>query len=164
MHAQYLNDSLIEITGIGFLECQILWRLAAATDPQGCSAAEERISSRPTENSHPNIDADWHEHVRPELLHLFADAVNIVRADLINSCNPPHTDATIRIPILHVKPWLIALNQARLTLAARFSIGEEHSNQSAPDDLSPTTITQLFIEFFGSLQHLLLEITEGSED
>ncbi|MEI8109312.1 MAG: DUF2017 family protein [Verrucomicrobiota bacterium] len=160
MRAQYLNDSLIEITGIGFLECQILWRLAAAADPHDSSAAQERISSRPTENSHPHIDADWHEHVRPELLHLFASAVEIVRADLINSSTSPHANSTVRIPILHVKPWLIALNQARLTLAARFSIGEEHANHPAPEDLSPTTIAQLFIEFFGVLQQVLLKMTE----
>jgi len=77
-------------------------------------------------------------------LFLFASAVEIVRADLINSSTSPHANSTVRIPILHVKPWLIALNQARLTLAARFSIGEEHANHPAPEDLSPTTIAQLF--------------------
>ena len=61
----------------------ILWRLAAAADPSGSAAAEQRLASSPTDGSEPEIDEDWKEHVLPELRVLFASAVEIVRVDLV---------------------------------------------------------------------------------
>ncbi len=159
MRARYLDLQTLEITGIGFLEGSILWRISAAADPTGSRAAEERIASSPTRGGELEIDEDWQEHVIPELRTLFASAVEIVRHDLVNSWLHPGTDAALRIPLDHVEAWLLALNQARLALAARHSFTDESMNDQPPLDLQPETVARIFVDFFGGLQHLLLEAT-----
>ena len=163
MRARYPDPKNLEITGIGFLEGSILWRLAAAADPGGNPAAETRLASSPTGGGEPQLDADWQEHVLPELRMLFASAVEIVRHDLVGSWRHPGTDAGLRIPVAHIEAWLLALNQARLALAARHDLTEGTMNERPPDDLRPPTIARLFVDFFGGLQHLLIEATGKDE-
>lgn len=160
MHARLLDEDTLEITGIGFLEGAILWRLAAAADPHGSAAAEERLAASPTGGAEPALDDDWKEHVLPELRTMFASAVEIVRMDLVGSWLSPGTDAALRVPVHHVEAWLIALNQARLALAARYDLTEKTMTQRPPEDLQPRTLARLFVDFFGGLQQLLLEAAD----
>ena len=160
MRARRLDEDTLEISGIGFLEGAILWRLAAAADPRGSAAAEERLASSLTGGAEPALDEEWQEHVLPELRTLFASAVEIVRMDLVGSWLGPGTDATLRVPVHHVEAWLIALNQARLALAARHDLTEKTMTQRPPEDLQPRTLARLFVDFFGGLQQLLLEAGE----
>lgn len=162
MRARLLDEDTLEISGIGFIESAILWRLAAAADPHGSAAAEERLAGSLTGGAQPELDEDWKENVLPELRTMFASAVEIVRMDLVGSWLSPGTDAVVRIPVHHVEPWLIALNQARLALAARHDLTEEAMTQRPPEDLHPRTLARLFVDFFGGLQQLLLEAGEGS--
>ena len=160
MRTRRLDENTIEVSGIGFVESALLWRLAAAADPHGSKAAEQRLASSPTAGAEPGLDEEWKEHVLPELRTLFATAVEIVRADLVGSWISPGTDAAVRVPVAHIEPWLIALNQARLALAARHGLTEETMNQRPPEDLAPPTLARLFVDFFGGLQQLLLEAAE----
>ena len=160
MRAFRIDADTIEVSRIGFIEGAILWRLAAAADPSGSRAAQERLASTPTAGAEPGLDEDWKEHVLPELQTLFASAVEIVRMDLVGSWLGPGTDATLRIPVHHVEAWLIALNQARLALAARYNLTEKAMTQRPPEDLQPRTLARLFVDFFGGLQQLLLEAGE----
>ena len=160
MRARHLDEDTLEISGIGFLEGAILWRLAAAADPRGSTAAEERLASSLTGGAEPGLDEEWKEHVLPELRTLFASAVEIVRMDLVGSWLGPGTDAAVRVPVHHVEAWLIALNQARLALAARYDLTEKAMTQRPPEDLQPRTLARLFVDFFGGLQQLLLEAGE----
>ena len=160
MRARLLDEDTLEITGIGFLESAILWRLAAAADPHGSAAAEERLAASPTGGAEPALDDDWKEHVLPELRTMFASAVEIVRMDLVGSWLSPGTDAALRVPVHHVEPWLIALNQARLALAARHGLTEAAMTRHPPDDLQPATLARLFVDFLGGLQQILLEAEE----
>lgn len=162
MHARQIDDDTIEVSGIGFLEGAILWRLAAAADPSGSQAAEERLASSPTAGAEPGLDGEWKEYVLPELRTLFATAVEIVRMDLVGSWLSPGTDASIRVPVGHIEAWLIALNQARLALAARHGLTEKNMSERPPENLDPTTIARLFVDFFGGLQELLLEAAEDA--
>ena len=160
MRARLLDEDTLEITGIGFLESAILWRLAAAADPHGSAAAEERLAGSLTAGAEPGLDEDWKEHVLPELRTMFASAVEIVRLDIVGSWLSPSTDAALRVPVHHVEPWLIALNQARLALAARHDLTEEAMTQRPPEDLQPRTLARLFVDFFADLQQLLLAAGE----
>lgn len=161
MRARLLDEDTLEISGIGFIESAILWRLAAAADPHGSAAAEERLAGSLTGGTQPELDEEWKENVLPELRTMFASAVEIVRMDLVGSWLSPGTDAVLRIPVHHVEPWLIALNQARLALAARHDLTEEVMTQRPPEDLQPRTLARLFVDFFGNLQQLLLEAGES---
>lgn len=160
MRVRRLSASTLEVSGIGYVEGALLWRLAAAADPSGSAAAEQRLASSPTGGSEPEIDEDWREHVLPELRVLFASAVEIVRMDLVQSWIRPGTDASVRVPVNHVEAWLLALNQARLALAARHHLTEAEMESRAPEDLQPGTIARLFVNFFGHLQELLIEAVE----
>ena len=160
MRARLLDEDTLEITGIGFLESAILWRLAAAADPHGSPAAEERLAGSLTGGAEPGLDEDWKEHVLPELRTMFASAVEIVRLDIVGSWLSPGTDAALRVPVHHVEPWLIALNQARLALAARHDLTEKEMTQRPPEDLQPRTLARLFVDFFADLQQLLLAAGE----
>ncbi len=160
MRARRLDEDTLEISGIGFLEGAILWRLAAAADPHGSAAAEERLASSLTGGAEPGLDEEWKEHVLPELKALFASAVEIVRMDLVGSWLGPGSDAAVRVPVAHVEAWLIALNQARLALAARHKLTEKAMTRRPPDNLRPRTLARLFVDFFGGLQQLLLEAGE----
>ena len=160
MRTRLLDEDTLEITGIGFLESAILWRLAAAADPHGSAAAEERLAGSLTGGTEPGLDEDWKEHVLPELRTMFASAVEIVRLDIVGSWLSPGTDAALRVPVHHVEPWLIALNQARLALAARHDLTEEAMTQRPPEDLQPRTLARLFVDFFADLQQLLLAAGE----
>ena len=162
MRARRIDAATLEISGIGFVESALLWRLAAAADPHGSAAAEQRLASSLTGGTDPDLDEEWKEHVLPELRTLFASAVEIVRSDLVGSWLSPGTDAAVRVPVAHIEPWLIALNQARLALAARHDLTEETMNQRPPEDLAPPTLARLFVDFFGHLQELLLEAAEDS--
>ena len=164
MRTRRLDADTLEISGIGFVESALLWRLAAAADPHGSAAAEQRLASSPTAGAVPGLDEEWKEHVLPELRTLFATAVEIVRTDLVGSWISPGTDAAVRVPVAHLEPWLIALNQARLALAARHGLTEETLNQRPPEDLAPPTLARLFVDFFGHLQELLLEAAEDGAD
>ncbi len=163
MRARRIDPATIEVSGIGFLEGEILWRLATAADPTGSEAARQRLASSPSGGAEPALDEDWNEHVIPELQALFASAVQIVRSDLAHSWIRPGTDASVRVPTGHVEAWLIALNQARLALAARHGLTEEVMTQHPPENLQPDTLARLFVDFFGGLQQLLLEATGQAE-
>ncbi len=164
MRVRLLDAATLEVSGIGFIEGALLWRLAAAADPSGSAAAEQRLASSPTAGAEPGIDEDWKEHVLPELRVLFASAVEIVRVDLVHSWISPGTDASVRVPVAHVEAWLLALNQARLALAARHHLTEAQMESRPPEDLQPGTIAHLFVDFFGNLQQLLIEAVESAAD
>ena len=164
MRARRIDADTLEISGIGFVESALLWRLAAAADPHGSAAAEQRLASSLTGGTDPDLDEEWKEHVLPELRTLFASAVEIVRSDLVGSWICPGSDAAVRVPVAHLEPWLIALNQARLALAARHGLTEATMNQRPSDDLHPRTLARLFVDFFGGLQQLLLEVAEDGAD
>ena len=163
MRARRIAPATIEVSGIGFVEGEILWRLAAAADPGGSAAAQQRLASSPTGGAEPALDKDWQEHVLPELQALFASAVEIVRSDLVRSWVRPGTDASVRVPVSHIEAWLIALNQARLALAARHHLTENEMTRRPPEDFQPGTLARLFVDFFGGLQQLLLEAAESPE-
>ena len=92
MRVRHLAAATLEVSGIGFIEGALRWRLAAAADPSGSAAAEQRLASTPTGGTEPGLDADWKEHVLPELRVLFSSAVEIVRMDLARSWISPGTD------------------------------------------------------------------------
>lgn len=164
MRAFRIDADTIEVSRIGFIEGAILWRLAAAADPSGSRAAQERLASTPTAGAEPGLDEDWKEHVLPELQTLFASAVEIVRFDLVSTWLSLGADASVRVPVKHVEAWLLALNQARLALAARHALTEETMTRRPPDDLQPATLARLFVDFFGGLQQLLLEAAEQDSE
>jgi hypothetical protein len=160
MRVRFINEETIEISAIGAIEGFVLWRLAAAADPSGSAEAEKRLASSPTAGRDQEMDSEWEENVLPDLKVLFASAVEIVQHDLLRSWLGPGTESGLRIPVGHIEAWLLALNQARLALAAKHDLTEEIMEQRPPNDLQPQTIARLFVDFFGQLQQLLLVALE----
>jgi len=103
----------------------------------------------------PGINEEWAEYVRPELREAFENAATTVEADL----EPMVTGGEgWTIPLDHVDVWLNTLNQARLVLAAKFDVGEEDMNHTAPyppESERGMAISQIHV--YGLLQECLIQ-------
>jgi len=90
-------------------------------------AVDARLYPDPSEDEEQK--AEWARLVHPELYALFASAREIVTSDLtqIGPEDPtvPFGPWHLPVPAGHVDAWIAAFNQARLTLGARHSVGEE---------------------------------------
>lgn len=128
--------------------------IPSTADPEGSQAATDRLFPAPTTKD-PGINEEWAEYVRPELREAFENATTTVEADL----EPLVTGGEgWTIPLDHVDVWLNTLNQARLVLAARFDVGEEDMNRTAPyppESERGMAISQIHV--YGLLQECLIQ-------
>jgi len=132
--------------------------IPAAANPEGSQAAQDRLYPAPS----AELRDEWDELVRPELRAWFEAATQTVERDLQPLAAGENT---LRIPSGHVDAWLLALNQARLALAARHELGEADLNRPPmppPRDKRDLAISQ--IHTFGLLQECLLQGLEEEED
>lgn len=126
----------------------------------GSSRAEERLYPDPAPDAgDKTISDDWKAHVQPGMHDLFSSARSIVDADL-KRMRPREGAFAIQIPPSHAEPWLNALNQARLAIAAHHDLTEEDMNREEIPAIESARDLAIFrVHFYGFLQHLLLTQT-----
>jgi hypothetical protein len=165
MHIHRLDEKTIALEDIDPLCSALLTSIALRADPEGDPAAEARLFSTPTHGAEPGTDAEWKEYVEPDLRQIFQDAVDVVKGDLAGfppaGIEPPYE---VRLPLSHLDAWIHALNQARLSLAARFDFTEHDMDGRITLDADPRSRALFEVRFYGLLQEFFLhQLDEGSD-
>jgi Domain of unknown function (DUF2017) len=149
----------LEISELDPFLAELLRQIPASTSVENSPAAQKRIFSRPAADDHKEICAEWKVYVEPELQRLFHSATEAVAADLkqLSGNEKTFANRTLFIPAKHADAWLNALNQARLTIAARndFSDGELGDNYRSPIG-SRRDLSLFQVNFYGFLQEFIL--------
>jgi hypothetical protein len=120
--------------------------------------AQTRLYPDPTgEDGDEELRRDWKDHVRPELMRLFASSRDMVTRDL-STLGPNGQGTHLMIPAAHLDAWLNALNQARLVIVEENKFGEADLAQREPPDLATRRgLALLKVHFYAHLQELLVE-------
>jgi hypothetical protein len=137
---------------------ELLRQVPVSAEPGDSEAARERLYPMATTDAKSN--EDWRAYVHPEMKEFFATASEVVREDLENFEQLDETteNYTIEIPTEHFDQWLNVLNQARLSLAARFEFEEKEMSQNGPRTIETVRDLSLFqVHFYGFLQECLLQ-------
>ena len=140
-----------------FLE--LLRQIPVSAEPGDSEAARDRIYPVPMSGESVS-NQDWREYVHPELERLFTSASTVVREDLDRYEEPDETAEhfAFEIPKEHFDQWLNVLNQARLSLAARFDFSEDEMNQNGPKAIETVRDLSLFqVHFYGFIQECILQ-------
>jgi len=133
---------------------ELFLAIPASADPEGSQAANDRLFPAPT-GKEKAINEEWAEYVNPELRETFENAATTVEADLESLLAG---EESWTIPLDHADAWLNTLNQARLVLAAKYDVGEEDMNRTAPfppESERGMAISQIHV--YGLLQECLLQ-------
>ena len=149
----------LEISEIDPFLAELLRQLPGSTSAENSPAAQSRIYSPPTSEHEKEMRAEWKLYVQPELQRLFRSATETVAADLQQLCGNEKTFAnrSLFIPAKHADAWLSALNQARLSIAARneFTDGELSDNYRSPIG-SRRDLSLFQVNFYGFLQEFII--------
>ncbi len=141
---------------------ELIRQIPVSADPGDNEAARERIYPLATQDAPSN--EDWRAYVHPELKALFTGASDMVREDLENfeQLDDSKDNWAFEIPAPHFDQWLNVLNQARLSLAARFEFEEKEMGQNGPRNIETVRDLSLFqVHFYGFLQECLLQDMAG---
>jgi hypothetical protein len=154
----------IEIAELDPFLAELLRQIPGCANPDGASAAEERIFSPPANGAETELCAEWKMYVEPELRRLFQAATQTVAADLeqLNGNERNLANRTLRFPAKHADAWLSALNQARLVIAAKNNFTETELNDHLHSPIGSRRDLSLFqVNFYGFLQEFILREMEG---
>ena len=154
----------IEITELDPFLAELLRQIPACANPDGVSAAEERLFSPPADRNEAEICAEWKLYVEPELRRLFRTATETVAEDLqqLSGNEKMLTDRTLRIPSKHTEAWLSALNQARLVIATKNSFTDGELCDHCRSPIGSRRDLSLFqVNFYGFLQEFILRELPG---
>ena len=157
----------LEISELDPFLAELLRQIPASTSVEHSPAARQRIFSAPAKQTESEICEEWKVYVEPELQRLFQSARETVAADLaqLTGNEKAFANRTLFIPAKHADAWLNALNQARLSIAARndFTEGELGDNYRSPIG-SRRDLSLFQVNFYGFLQEFILrELTECGE-
>lgn len=157
MYITRLDQEKLAFGALDPFVVNLLLLLPAAADTADSPEAEARFFSPPTRGSDPDVDEDWHELVEPELRRLFSDALDIVRQDLapLQGADGALPDLLV-IPHTHVRGWISALNQARLSLTARHRFTEAEMEKPALEG-DARAFALLQVHFYGLIQGKFLQ-------
>ena len=142
---------------------ELLRRVVRSADPSGSEAAHARLFSAPTHDaSEAEMAEDWRRYVEPELAQLFQSALEIIEGD-VKALRMDHKagEAKLSIPVSHLESWIHGLNQARLTLAARYDFKEKEMDRVLPVTGDERAFALLQIRFYGILQEFFLRELEA---
>jgi hypothetical protein len=157
----------LEISELDPFLAELLRQIPASSSIENSPAAKRRIFSAPAGDEHKEICAEWKLYVLPELERLFRSATETVAADLeqLSGNEKTFANRSLLIPTKHADAWLNALNQARLTIAARndFSDGELGDNYRSPIG-SRRDLSLFQVNFYGFLQEFILRELIGCSD
>jgi len=155
----------LEIFDLDPFLAELLRQIPASANPEGASAAEQRLFSAPADASEKGICAEWKVYVEPELRRLFQSATETVAADLapLNGKEQVAANCTLRIPAKHADAWLNALNQARLVIAAKYNFSDHELSDHYRSPIGSRRDLGLFqVNFYGFLQEFILRELEVS--
>lgn len=116
-------------------EVALLREIPRAADPDGHDGAESRLYPGlfidPGDRGGDDDEGDWDEIVHPSLRAAFEGALEVVDRDMsgaepVDGEDGAETLWDVSIPTDHAEAWLSSLNQARLSLAERFDLYDEH--------------------------------------
>jgi hypothetical protein len=155
---------VIEISELDPFLAELLRQIPASANPDGASAAEQRIFSSPTNGRETEFCAEWKTYVEPELRRLFQTATETVTADLeqLNGNEESFANRKLRIPAKHSDAWLSALNQARLVIATKNNFTENEQNDHFRSPIGSRRDLSLFqVNFYGFLQEFIVRELES---
>jgi hypothetical protein len=141
---------------------ELLRQIPVSADPGDSDAARDRLYPAATTDAKSN--EDWRAYVHPELKEFFTTGSQTVREDLENfeQLDESGDNWAFEIPAEHFDQWLNVLNQARLSLAARFEFLEKEMGQNGPRTIETVRDLSLFqVHFYGFLQECLLQDLAG---
>jgi hypothetical protein len=167
----------LRLTHLDLFFVELLRQVPVSADPADSQAARSRLypplcsgnspgAKNPAASQDPagagEANEEWRTYVHPELQSLFTTSADIVREDLETfeqeTGSEANDDWVFEIPADHFDQWLNVLNQARLSLAARFGFEEKEMNQSGPRAIETVRDLSLFqIHFYGFLQECILQ-------
>ena len=156
------------LSELNSLITELLKRVPESADPGDNAAARTRIFSPPTEDkSEAEMLDDWQDYVEPELAHLFQSNRELIESDLQNLQVDPETgEGALCFPFSHVDGWLNGLNQARLTLAARYDLNEDEMEGTVMPTGDGRAFALLQVYVYAGVQQLLLSQlrSDGGDD
>jgi hypothetical protein len=158
----------LEISELDPFLAELLRQIPASTSTENSNAAENRIFSPPAEASQKELCNEWKSYVQPELQRLFRSATETVAADLeqLSGNEKTFANRTLLIPAKHADAWLNALNQARLSIAARNDFTDRELSDNYRSPIGSRRDLSLFqVNFYGFLQEFILrELMECREN
>jgi len=158
MEIRRCNDE-IELSELDPFLAELLRQIPASADPKGTAAAEQRLFSRPANETETDLCNEWKLYVEPELRRLFQTATETVATDLeqLNGSEKTLANRTLRISRKHADAWLSALNQARLVIAAKYNFSDVELGDHFRSPIGSRRDLSLFqVNFYGFLQECIL--------
>ncbi len=156
----------IEISEIDPFLAELLRQIPESTRTDDSEAAENRLFSPPVGRDETEWRNEWKLYVEPELRRLFQSATETVAADLkmLDGETKPFGNCALRIPLQNANAWLNALNQARLSIAAKYAFTEGELSDHYRSPIGSRRDLSLFqVNFYGFLQEYLLQhMQDGS--
>jgi hypothetical protein len=138
---------------------QLLLEIPRWTDHES-EEAEQRIFPPPASADLEQVNADWRAHVEPGLHEFFQSNRDTVEADLRGLTGERDTCA-VEFSRAHAEPWLNALSQARLALAAAYEFSGQDLERSGPPEITTNRELALFqIHLYAMIQGWLLDILD----
>ena len=157
----------LEISELDPFLAELLRQIPGSTSTENSAEARERIFTAPADVTEKELCSEWKAYVLPELQRLFRSATETVAADLeqLNGNEKPFANRTLFIPAKNADAWLNALNQARLSIAARNGFTERDLSDNDRSPIGSRRDLSLFqVNFYGFLQEFILrELMECRE-
>ena len=153
----------LEISDLDPFLAELLRQIPASTDAEGASEAEERLFSRPSDET--ELCSEWKAYVEPELRRLFRSATQTVAEDLaqLNGNEKSFKNRSVAIPFEHADAWLNTLNQARLVIAVKYKFSDEELNDHDRSPIGSRRDLGLFqVNFYGFIQEFILREMQSS--
>jgi len=160
------KNGALEITEIDPFLAELLCQIPGSTKPDGIPAAEARIFSATAGPNEKEFCAEWKLYVEPGLRKHFQNATELVETDLrqLEANEKPFANRALRIQREHSEAWLNALNQARLTIAAKYDFTEAELCDHYRSPIGSRRDLALFqVNFYGFLQEFILRDMECAE-
>jgi uncharacterized protein DUF2017 len=159
----------LEISELDPFLAELLRQIPASASAENSPAAQARLFSPPADANETEMRAEWKTYVEPELQRLFRSATETVTADLqqLSGNEKTFANRTLLIPAKNADAWLNALNQARLSIAARNEFTDRDLSDNYRSPIGSRRDLSLFqVNFYGFLQEFILreliECREGS--
>jgi len=156
------DSKTVAVGPLDLLYCEFLHQIRGAADPGTNDAARQRLFPSPTNGKDPDLDKDWLEYVEPELIDWFTTSLQVVERDLKGFPSGPANDLgyTLQIPIDHLDAWIHALNQARITLGARYNFTEHDMSGEIPIGGHERSFALFQEHFYGVLIEWFIRILD----
>jgi len=165
MRLERTNDGSLFLSEMPKALADFLAKIPMTIDLDALSPeAHERFFPVPSTAAGDQAAEEWKAFVEPELKARFSSARDLVTQDL-KSIDTNGKKSTLRIPPDHAEAWLIALNQARLVIGARFGYDENMlSGRGKLDPRTPEGLDLVRANFYAFLQANLLACMDESDN